>query len=62
VGKTEGKNNLEDLGLRGRIMLKFILKESDGRTWTGIICLRIGKNGGLLWKTSETIRWGEFID
>jgi hypothetical protein len=27
VGKPEGKNNLEDLGINGRIILKWIFKQ-----------------------------------
>jgi hypothetical protein len=32
----------------GIIILKFICKKWDGRVWTGLICLRIGTDGGLL--------------
>jgi len=53
VGKTEGKNHLEDLGLGGGIKLKLILRECDGRTWNGLICLRIGTNGRLLLKRED---------
>jgi hypothetical protein len=31
VGKTQGKSQLEDLGVDWRIMLKWILKKSVGR-------------------------------
>jgi hypothetical protein len=31
VGRLEGKNHLEVLGLDGRIMLKLIFKKWDGR-------------------------------
>jgi hypothetical protein len=30
VGKPEGKNHLKDLGVDGRIILKWIFKKSDG--------------------------------
>jgi hypothetical protein len=33
---------LEDLGVDGKIILKCILKTSDGEAWTGLIWLRIG--------------------
>jgi hypothetical protein len=34
VGTLEGKNHLEDLGVDGRIIFKWILKKWDGKTWT----------------------------
>jgi hypothetical protein len=40
VGKTE-RNDLEDLAVGYRIILKEILKEIVVRTWTGLIWLRI---------------------
>ena len=46
VGKPEGKSNLEDPGVDGRIILKWILKWNGG--WTGYIWLRIGTGGGHL--------------
>jgi hypothetical protein len=47
MGKTEGRNHLEDPGVDGR-KLKWILEKWDGRTWTASIWLRIGTCGGLL--------------
>jgi hypothetical protein len=32
----------------GKIILKCILKEEDGRMWTGFIGISIGTNGRLL--------------
>jgi hypothetical protein len=48
VGRPEGRNHLEDPGVDGRIILKWIFKKWDGRMWTGLIWLRIGTGGGLL--------------
>jgi hypothetical protein len=47
VRKTGGQNHLEDLGVDGRITLKWILKEWDGAAWTGLICLKIATGDGL---------------
>jgi hypothetical protein len=47
VGKPEGKNHLEDLGIDGRIILKCTFKEFDGRARIGFIWLRTGTGGGL---------------
>jgi hypothetical protein len=47
VGNAEGKKYLQDLGLDGTIILKWIFKTWDGETWSGLIWLRIGTSGGL---------------
>jgi hypothetical protein len=46
----KGRDLLEDVGVDGRTILKFILKKKnqDWRMWTGLIWLRIGINGRLL--------------
>ena len=40
-------DHVEDVGVGGRIILKFVLKKSIGRTWTGLIWLR-SRTGGRL--------------
>jgi hypothetical protein len=42
----EGNRTLKDRGVHG-IILKWILKEQDGRAWMGFIWLRIGTSGEL---------------
>jgi hypothetical protein len=39
---------LEDPGVDGRIILKWIFERLDRGAWTGSIWLRIGTGGGLL--------------
>jgi len=48
VGKADGKNHLEDPGIDGKIILKWIFKKWDAGARTGSIWLRIGTGGGLL--------------
>jgi len=36
VGKPKGKNYMEDVSVNGRIILKWIHKRYDGKSWTGV--------------------------
>jgi hypothetical protein len=48
VGKPEGKNHLEDPGVDGRIILKWMFRKRDVEAWTGSSWLRIGTSDGHL--------------
>jgi len=41
-------DNLKDLGVGGRIMLKSVLNKQDGVKWTGLIWLKIATKSRLL--------------
>jgi hypothetical protein len=47
-GKTLRDDNLEDLSVKGKVILKRITKKSDGEAWTGLSWFRIGIGGGRL--------------
>ena len=44
-GNLRERDHIENLGIDGRIMLKWILKESVGRAWSGFFWLRLGTWG-----------------
>jgi len=48
VGKPEGKNHLEDPGIDGKIVLRWIFRKWDVRAWTESIWLRVWTGGGHL--------------
>jgi len=41
VGKPEGKNHLKELGVDGRLILRWIFRKLDVGLWTGSSWLRI---------------------
>ena len=47
-GNVRERDHLEDLGVDGRIIVKWIFKKWDGDAWAGLLWLRIGTGGGFL--------------
>ena len=47
-GLLRERDHLEDPDLDRRIILGWIFRKWDVRSWTGLIWLRIGTGGGLL--------------
>jgi len=43
---VKGGDDLKDLGVGGRIILKFILNIQDGKACTGFILLKVETSGG----------------
>ena len=48
VGKSKGKRPFRRPSVDGKIILKLIFKVWDGKAWTGLISLRIGRDDWLL--------------
>jgi hypothetical protein len=48
VGKAEGNRPLENPGIDGRIILRWISRKWDVGVWTGLSWLRIGTGSGHL--------------
>jgi len=46
----KGSDHSEDIGLGGRIILKWILQIRFGRMWIGLIWFGMGSNGIILWR------------
>ena len=47
-GNLRVRDHLGDLGVNGRIILRWILRKYDVAVWTGSIWPRIGTGGGHL--------------
>jgi hypothetical protein len=45
VGKPEGRDHLDDPGVYGRIMLRWIFRKWDLKAWKVSIWLRLGTDG-----------------
>ena len=65
VGKCEGNNHLEDPGLDGRIILRWMFRTWEVRTGNGWSCLRIGTGASTCECGNEPLgcmKRGEFLD
>jgi hypothetical protein len=47
-GNLRERDHLEDPGINGRIILRWIFRKWDVRSWAGSVWLRIGTGGGHL--------------
>jgi len=48
LGGEPREEHFKDIGADGKIILEWIFKKSDGKSWTGLIWLRIRIGGGTL--------------
>jgi hypothetical protein len=61
----KGRYHSENLGIDGRIILKWILEKSDGKVWTGFVWSKTGSSGGSCEHINEPsgyIKGGAFLD
>jgi hypothetical protein len=65
VGKSGGRDHLEDPSVVGRIILKWIFSKWDMGVWTGLSWLRMERDGGHCECGNEhwsSIKCGYFLD
>ena len=48
-GNVKERGRFQDLGVDGRSVLKWVVKQSDGRLWTELNWLKVGTSGECLW-------------
>jgi len=60
-GGLRESDDLEGLDIDGRIILKFVFREWDGRAWSRLIWLRVG-TGECGNKLAGCIRCREFLE
>ena len=63
-GNLRERDHLKDPGVDGRIILRWIFRKWDARTWTGSMWLRIGTVAGTCEcgnEPSGSIKCGEFL-
>jgi hypothetical protein len=59
------RDHMEDPGVGGKIILRWIFRKWDVGVWTGLIWLTIGRGGRLCQHGNEhsvSIKRGEFLD
>jgi hypothetical protein len=62
VRRAERKINSQCLVMDRKVILKFTMKMSDGRTWTGYSWLTIGKSAGCSERAEEPLDFIKFRD
>jgi hypothetical protein len=58
VGKPEGKDHLEDPGVDGGIILRWIIRKWDVGAWTGLIRWALVNVGNFLTSSRRTLLHG----